>query len=105
MIVIHVHSHVKPEFVVEFREATLRNARASLEEPGVIRFDVLQQEADPTRFLLVEIYRTAQDPTRHKEPPHYLDWRDTVAPMMAEPRHSVRYQAVFPAEDRWELPK
>src|SRR3954469_266646 len=96
MIIVHVSVHVKPHAVDAFRAATLENARNSLQEPGVVRFDVVQQEDDPTRFLLVEIYRTAADPARHKETAHYVTWRDTVEPMMAEPRRSVKYRALFP---------
>jgi autoinducer 2-degrading protein len=105
MLIIHVHVHVKPEAVEDFRAATLENGRNSVTEPGVVRFDVLQQEDDPTRFLLLEIYRTPEDPPRHKETAHYATWRDTVAPMMAEPRSSVKYHAVFPDPPGWELPR
>ncbi len=96
MFIVHVHVHVKPEFVDAFREATLENARNSAQEPGVAGFDVIQQLDDPTRFVLVEVYRTPEDPARHKETAHYQKWRDTVAEMMAEPRHSVKYANVFP---------
>jgi quinol monooxygenase YgiN len=86
---------VKPEFVEAFRAATVENARLSAKEPGIARFDVVQQQDDPTRFVLVEVYRTADAPAKHKETPHYAKWRDTVAPMMAEPRTSVKYGEVF----------
>ena len=105
MLIVHVFVHVKAEVVDAFLAATLENARNSVQEPGVVRFDVIQQEDDPTRFVLVEIYRTSADPARHKETAHYLTWRDTVAPMMAEPRSSVKYQAAFPEAARWELPR
>lgn len=105
MLIVHVHVHVKPEAVEAFREATLENARNSVQEPGVIRFDVIQQEDDATRFQLVEIYRTPDDPARHKETPHYAIWREAVEPMMAEPRRSVKFRAVFPGPDGWELPQ
>jgi len=98
MLVVHVHVHVKPESVTAFREATLANARASLQEPGVARFDVLQQEDDPTRFVLVEAYRSPDAPAAHKATPHYAAWRDTVAPMMAEPRASVKFTNLFPPD-------
>ena len=101
MFIVHVHVHVKPEFVDAFRQTTLENARNSLQEPGIARFDVIQQLDDPTRFVLVEIYRTTEDPARHKETAHYQKWRDTVAEMMAEPRHSVKYANVFPDEAGW----
>lgn len=99
MLVVHVHVHVKPESVEAFREATLANARASVHEPGILRFDVLEQEGAPDRFVLVEVYRTAEDPARHKETAHYATWRDTVADMMAEPRSSVRLTPAFPVSD------
>ncbi|UCC86392.1 MAG: antibiotic biosynthesis monooxygenase [Anaerolineales bacterium] len=102
MLVVHVHVHVKPEFVEAFHQATLENARNSLQEPGVARFDVVQQSDDPTRFVLVEVYRTPEDAGRHKETDHYPVWRDTVAEMMAEPRRSVKYVNLFPDEAGWD---
>ena len=105
MLIVHVFVHVKPDAVESFRAATLENARNSVQEPGVVRFDVIQQEDDPTRFVLIEVYRTAADPARHKETSHYLTWRDTVEPMMAEPRHGVKYRALFPDFPSWELPR
>lgn len=96
MLVVHVEVQVKPEDVEAFRAATVENARNSVLEPGIARFDLLQQADDPTRFLLVEIYRTPEDPARHKETAHYAVWRDTVAPMMAVPRTSVKYANVYP---------
>ena len=105
MLIVHVHVRVTPGSEEEFRAATLENARNSIREPGVVRFDVLQQEDDPTRFLLMEIYRTADDPARHKETTHYAQWRDRVESMMAEPRRSVRYSALFPDAAGWERPR
>ncbi|MDB4892685.1 MAG: Antibiotic biosynthesis monooxygenase [Gemmatimonadetes bacterium] len=105
MIMVHVFIHVKPESVDAFTTATLENARNSVKEPGVVRFDVVQQDDDPTRFVLMEIYRTAADPVSHKETTHYATWRDTVAPMMAEPRQGVKYHAVFPEAAQWEQPR
>lgn len=102
MIIVHVQVRVKAEFVDAFKTATRANASASLLEAGVVRFDVVQQADDPTRFVLVEVYRTAEAPARHKETAHYLTWRDTVAEMMAEPRTSVRYQEVFPDATAWK---
>jgi autoinducer 2-degrading protein len=99
MFIVHVHVHVKPEFAEAFREATLQNASNSVREPGVARFDVMQQSDDPTWFVLAEVYRTPTDPARHKETAHYQTWRDTVAEMMAEPRSSVRYDNVFPDDE------
>ena len=104
MLVVHVHVHVKPECVDSFRQASLENAKQSVREPGIARFDVIQQHDDPTRFVLVEVYRTADDPARHKETAHYAKWRDTVAEMMAEPRSSVKFSNVFPPESGWEMP-
>ncbi len=101
MLVVHVHVHVLPEYVDSFKEATIENARWSLDEPGIARFDVVQQQDDPTRFVLVEAYRTADAPAAHKETQHYQIWRDTVAPMMAEPRFSVKYHNVFPDMEGW----
>lgn len=96
LIAVHVAVHVKPEAVDAFRAATLVNAKASLQEPGIARFDVMQVQDDPTRFLLVEIYRTGDAQAAHRETAHYLTWRDTVAGMMAEPRAAVKYTSVFP---------
>ena len=103
MLIVHVFVHVKPDAVDAFSAATLENARNSVQEPGFVRFDVIQQDDDPTRFVLVEIYRTAADPARHKETAHYLAWRDAVADLMAEPRRSVKYREVFPEAARWEM--
>ena len=103
MLVVHVHVHVKEECVAAFREATIANASNSVKEPGIVRFDVVQQNDDPTRFVLIEVYRTADDPARHKETDHYATWRDAVADMMAEPRCSVKYVDVFPPIGGWEM--
>ncbi|MBV6430388.1 MAG: (4S)-4-hydroxy-5-phosphonooxypentane-2,3-dione isomerase [Bryobacteraceae bacterium] len=100
MFIVHVHVHVKPEFTDAFRAATIENASHSIREPGIARFDVFQQADDPTRFLLVEIYRAAEAPAQHKATAHYAAWRDAVAGMMAEPRSSVRYVNLFPEEGR-----
>jgi quinol monooxygenase YgiN len=94
MLVVHVFVRVKPESIPEFIAATRANAEASLREPGVARFDVVQQQDDPCRFVLVEAYRTDSAPAEHKVTAHYATWRDTVAPMMAEPRQSVRYSSI-----------
>jgi len=101
MIIVHVSVRVIPDAVDGFIAATIENARHSVTEPGIVRFDVIQQDDDRTRFLLIEIYRTPADPAKHKETAHYATWRDTVAPMMAEPRSSVKYHALYPAEDAW----
>ncbi len=97
MLIVHVHARVRPERVDDFLAATLANARESLAEPGVLRFDVIQDQADRTHVVLTEVYRDEQASAAHKLTPHYAAWRDAVAEMMAEPRHSVRYSAVFPA--------
>jgi autoinducer 2-degrading protein len=101
MLIVHVHVHVLPESVEQFKEATSENACHSLEEPGVARFDVVQQQDDPTRFVLVEAYRTADAALVHKETAHYQVWRDAVASMMAEPRSSVKYTNAFPGQEGW----
>ena len=101
MFIVHVFVHVKPEFVEAFKAATIQNARNSVQEPGIARFDVIQQQGDPTRFVLVEVYRTPDDPAKHKETAHYQTWRDAVAEMMAEPRSSVKYDNVFPDDREW----
>ncbi|OHE78741.1 MAG: antibiotic biosynthesis monooxygenase [Verrucomicrobia bacterium RIFCSPLOWO2_12_FULL_64_8] len=101
MLIVHVHVRVKPECIEIFKEATLANARQSIREAGIARFDVLQQADDPTRFLLVEVYRTAAAPAAHKETPHYQAWRDAVAPVMAEPRTSMKFLNLFPDDARW----
>jgi quinol monooxygenase YgiN len=101
MLIVHVHVHVKPEAVEAFRVATIENARNSIKEPGVARFDVVQQQDDPARFVLVEVYRDLAATAAHKETDHYQRWRDTVADMMAEPRASVKYTNVFPSSQAW----
>jgi quinol monooxygenase YgiN len=101
MFIVHVHVRVKPECIEAFKAATLANARASLQEPGVARFDVVQQTDEPSKFVLVEVYRDAAAAAAHKETKHYPVWRDTVAAMMAEPRASVKFQNLFPADNAW----
>lgn len=103
MLIVHVHVHVKPESVDAFRAATLENARNSIREPGVVRFDVVQRQDDPTRWVLVEIYRDDDAPAAHKASGHYAAWRDAVEPMMAELRRSVKYVAAFPEATGWEM--
>jgi quinol monooxygenase YgiN len=101
MFIVHVLVHVRPDQVDAFRAASLENARNSVREPGVARFDVIQQQDDPARFVLVEVYRTPDDPAKHKETAHYKKWRDAVADMMAEPRIGVKYTNVFPDDQGW----
>jgi autoinducer 2-degrading protein len=101
MLIVHVFVHVKPDQVQAFETATLENARNSIQEPGIARFDVIQQQDDQTRYVLVEVYRTAEDPGKHKETAHYQKWRHAVAEMMAEPRSSIKYTNIFPDEQGW----
>lgn len=102
MLIVHVCVRVKSDQVEAFRAASVENAQESVRELGVARFDVIQQQEDPTRFVLVEVYRTINDPARHKETAHYQKWRDAVEPMMAEPRSSVKYNSIFPGQDGWD---
>ncbi|MCC6794904.1 MAG: antibiotic biosynthesis monooxygenase [Candidatus Hydrogenedentes bacterium] len=101
MLVVHVHVHVQPGQEDAFRAATVENAQNSVKELGIARFDVIQQQDDASKFVLVEVYRTADDPARHKETDHYKKWRDAVEPMMAEPRKSVKYSNCFPEDSGW----
>lgn len=101
MLIVQVHVRVKPEFIDAFRAATIDNAAHSVQEPGIARFDVLQQAGDPQRFTLLEVYRDAAAPAAHKQTAHYARWRDTVAAMMAEPRSSVQFENVFPGDEGW----
>ena len=98
MLIVHVQVHVRPEYVEQFKQATAENASHSVQEPGIARFDVVQREDDPTRFVLVEAYHDAGGAAAHKETQHYQVWRDTVAAMMAEPRSSVNYTNVYGLE-------
>lgn len=101
MFIVHVFVHVKEDQVDAFKAATLENARNSVQEPGIARFDVIQQQGDSSRFVLVEVYRDTEAPALHKETQHYLQWRDTVASMMAEPRQSLKYDNCFPDDNGW----
>jgi quinol monooxygenase YgiN len=101
MLVVHVHVHLKLEYVEAFKQASLANARESVKEPGIARFDVVQQQDDPSRFVLVEAYRTQDAPAAHKETKHYQTWRDVVAPMMTEPRSNTKFNNVFPDDENW----
>jgi autoinducer 2-degrading protein len=96
MLVVHIQVRVRSGRVEDFLAATRVNARASLGEPGVLRFDVLQDQDDPAHVVLTEVYRDADASAAHKLTPHYAAWRDLVAEMMAGPRSSARYSAVFP---------
>jgi autoinducer 2-degrading protein len=101
MFIVQVHVHVLAEVVEAFKKVTIDNAQNSILEPGIARFDVIQQVDDPTRFVLVEVYRTAETSAAHKLTAHYARWRDTVQNMMAEPRSSVKFNPVFPDETGW----
>ncbi len=101
MLIVQVYIHVKPEFVDEFIQATLENARASVQETGIARFDFIQQQDDPTRFMLTEVYRTPEAQAAHRLTAHYARWRDTVADWMAEPRSSTKYTNIFPEDMGW----
>jgi len=101
MLIVHVHVKVKPDCIEAFKEVTIANARQSLKEPGIARFDLVQQNDDPTRFVLVEAYRSVEATTAHKATAHYAAWRDHVESLMAEPRSSVKYSPVFPSEEDW----
>jgi autoinducer 2-degrading protein len=101
MYIVHVFVHVKPDQVDNFKSAVIENARSSVQEPGIARFDVVQQQDDPTRLVLVEVYRTEADTVKHKETAHYMKWRDAVEDMLAEPRSRVTYFNVFPDDSGW----
>lgn len=102
MFIVHVFVHVKPEHVADFKSATIANAQNSIREPGIARFDFLEQQDDPNRFVLVEVYRTPEDALKHKETAHYATWRDTVADMMAEPRSAIKFSNLAPDESGWD---
>ena len=101
MYIVHVHIRVKPEFKEEFKVISIENARNSLHESGIVRFDVLQQVDDPAHFELIEVYRTPADPAKHKETAHYNNWRELAEPMLAEPRSRTVYENIFPADKEW----
>ena len=101
MLITHVHVHVKPDSIEAFKDATVENARHSIREPGIARFDIIQNADDPARFILVEIYRTPESPAAHKATDHYLAWRAAVAPMMQEGRTSQQYRNIFPEDAGW----
>lgn len=101
MLIVHVHVHVKKDMVDKFIEETKKNASKSIYEPGIIRFDFIQQEDDRNRFVLVEVYKDSNAPARHKETDHYNQWREAVESMMAEPRKSIKYENIFPDDNGW----
>jgi len=101
MLIAHIHVHVKPESVADFTQATIENARSSIQEPGIARFDVVQQQDDATRFVLTEVYRLPEAVAAHRATAHYAKWRDAVEPMMAEPRQRALFDTVFPDANGW----
>jgi (4S)-4-hydroxy-5-phosphonooxypentane-2,3-dione isomerase len=101
MLIVHIQIHVKPQVVGAFLEASKENARNSVQEPGIARFDIVQNTADPTRFVFVEVYRTEEATAAHRSTAHYAKWRDAVADMMAEPRTRVEFRNVFPEDEGW----
>ena len=102
MYIVHVFAEVKPDYIEPFREATLKNAKASLGEPGIARFDVLQEAGKPGSFVLVEVYRTKDDTARHKETSHYQEWRETVEEMIIGSRSKWIFENVFPSDEGWD---
>lgn len=101
MLVVHVHAYIVAEMVEAFKAATVVNARNSVQEPGIARFDVVQDNDDPTHFVLIEVYRTQEATVAHKATTHYATWRDTVAAMMAKPRTSEKFTNLFPEDAGW----
>jgi len=101
MYIVHVHIRVKPEFTETFKAISIENARNSRQEPGIARFDIIQQVDDPSHFELIEVYRTSADPAKHKETAHYNKWRELAEPMFAEPRSRTIYENLFPADKDW----
>jgi|SRR5579871_301905 len=101
MFIVVVNVHVKSEHIEGFRHATIENARNSIQEPGIVRFDMLQQTDDPSRFLLYEVYRTADDPPKHRETAHYNAWLAKVTDMMVEPRTRITYSNIVPSDQDW----
>lgn len=101
MLIVHVAITVKPDCIEEFKEATIENARNSRKEPGIARFDLIQQNDDPTRFVLVEVYRSVEATAAHKATVHYAAWRERAEPLMAAPRTRLQYTNVSPGEEGW----
>lgn len=102
MHIVMVHIVIKPEHIKEFIQVSIENASNSIQEPGIVRFDFIQQAGDPTRFTLVEVYRNESDQVLHRETQHYQKWRDSVADMMSEPRQGIKYHNIFPNDDNWQ---
>ena len=101
MLIVQVHVHVKKGMTGQFIEATKKNASKSIYEPGIMRFDVLKEKDDQERFILLEVYQDSDAPEKHKKTEHYRQWRESVEPMMAEPRKSIKYITIFPDDNSW----
>lgn len=101
MLISIVEVHVKPNFIEAFIEVTKKNVEGSLGEPGVARFDFLQDDEEPTKFVLYEVYRSAEDPAKHRETHHYKEWKDAVSTMMMTPRTKVIYNNILPLDRAW----
>lgn len=101
MLVTHVFVHVKPECIDDFKAICADNSGNSRQEPGCVRFDVIQQKDDPQRFVLMEVYRTSEDVDNHKQTDHYHRWRETVEDMQVERRYSIKYEIVHPDPEAW----
>lgn len=101
MLIVQVHVHIKKGMTEQFIEATRKNASKSIYEPGIMRFDIIQEKDNQERFILVEAYRDSDAPAKHKETKHYDQWREVVEPMMAEPRKSIKYVNIFPDDNGW----
>lgn len=101
MLVVIVNVHVRSDCISDFIAATKVNAENSLKEPGITRFDFLQEDNDPTRFVLIEGYKTSADPAKHRETAHYKHWKETVANMMMEPRSKTDFSNIFPTDAEW----
>lgn len=101
MLIYMVHVNVRDGDIQAFIKATTENAKKSINEPGIIRFDICQQDEDPKRFLMIEVYKDKDAVDAHKATSHYLKWRDAVEPMMADKRLGVRYKEIFPDISSW----
>ena len=101
MVIVHVFIKIKPGTIEPFKAATLKNAQNSIKEPGILRFDFMQQEDDPLSFLIVEVYKDNNAVAQHKETAHYAEWRQSAEHLIAEPRKRIQYINIFPEEREW----
>jgi len=101
MVIVHVFIKIKPDMLEPFKAATLKNAQNSIKEPGILRFDFIQQEDDPLSFLLVEVYKDSNAIAQHKETSHYDEWCKSAEQMIAEPRKRIKYVNIFPEDKEW----